>query len=193
MTDKSPSRQTLADYQTDYQQLSDDSLPQSLGFSARLNMLWDLAGIAPLQNEGRVLAVLGLNSNWKESEVRGWLQRDVLPPRLELHNMVKFLVAQLDDTADCEHWEAFISYGSPVVSSPISAKVYRADSIRREIAAMIFARITEQYGIAPATYNADQAFHRCISLMQKFNIYEAQDFQAGHLEPFKRVMFPENS
>jgi len=33
-------------------------------------------------------------------------------------------------------------------------------------------------------------FQRCLTLMQKFNIYELRDFQAGHLEPFKSFMFP---
>ena len=69
-------------------------------------MLWDLAGAAPAQTEGRVLGVMGINSGWRESDVRNWLQKDVLPSRQDLHNMVKFLVAQLDDNQDARRWQS---------------------------------------------------------------------------------------
>jgi len=105
--------------------------------------------------------------------------------------MVRFLVSHIDDAADPEHWEAFLLYGSPLVGSPVSQQAYQKDTHRRDIAALIFARVTERFAIAPASYDADLAFQRCLALMQKFNIYEAQDFQPGHLEPFKRVMFPD--
>jgi hypothetical protein len=170
--------------------LADAELPASLGFSARLNMLWDLAGAAPPQAEGRVLAILGINSNWRESEVRDWLQRDVLPPRLDLHNIVRFLVAQLGDCGNEKRWEAFLVYGSPIVSSPINHSLYREDQTRREIASMIFAQVTDEYGIPPSAYDADRVFQRCLTLMHKFNIYEIQDFQPGHLEPFRNYLFP---
>ena len=68
---------TVQDYAQEYLQVADDELPVSLGFSARLNMLWDLAGAAPPQIEGRVLSILGINSAWRESDVRKWLQKDV--------------------------------------------------------------------------------------------------------------------
>jgi hypothetical protein len=185
--DRGKSPQQLAD---DYQRLMDSELPISLGFSARLNMLWDLAGAAPAQTEGRVISILGLNSAWRESEVRQWLQKDVLPPRLDLHNIVKFLVAQLDDSQNARRWEAFLVYGSPIVSSPIKHSMYRDDQARRDIASMIFAQITDEYGIPPSAYQADKVFQRCLTLMHKFNIYELRDFQPGHLEPFKNYMFP---
>ena len=89
-------KKSVQEYAQEYQQSADSQLPLCLGFSARLNMLWDLAGAAPAQTEGRVLGVMGINSGWRESDVRNWLQKDVLPPRLDLHNMVRFLVAQLD-------------------------------------------------------------------------------------------------
>ncbi len=181
---------TVQDYAQEYLQVADDELPVSLGFSARLNMLWDLAGAAPPQIEGRVLSILGINSAWRESDVRKWLQKDVLPPRLELHNMVKFLVAQLNDSQNSQRWEAFLIYGSPIVSSPINHIMYRQDQTRREIASAIFAQITDEYGIAPSAYEADKVFQRCLTLMHKFNIYERRDFQPGHLEPFKNYMFP---
>jgi hypothetical protein len=154
-------------------------------------MLWDLANVAPPQAEGRVISLLGINSDWRETDVRKWLQKDVLPPRLDLHNMVKFLVAQLGEGQDLRRWEAFLVYGSPIVSSPVNQALYREDQTRREIASTIFAQITDEYGIPPTAYNADQVFQRCLTLMQKFNIYELRDFQAGHLEPFKSFMFPE--
>ncbi|MDG2412058.1 MAG: hypothetical protein P8M21_09450 [Halioglobus sp.] len=175
----------------EYVEHADSSLPLSLGFSARLNMLWDLANVAPPQAEGRVISLLGINSDWRETDVRKWLQKDVLPPRLDLHNMVKFLVAQLGEGQDPRRWEAFLVYGSPIVSSPVNQALYREDQTRREIASTIFAQITDEYGIPPTAYNADQVFQRCLTLMQKFNIYELRDFQAGHLEPFKSFMFPE--
>lgn len=174
----------------EYAELAEDRLPTCMGFSARLNMLWDLAGVAPSQLEGRVLGILGINSNWRESEVRKWLQKDVLPPRLDLYNMVRFLVKQLDAGQDPRRWEAFLVYGSPVVSSPVNHSMYREDQTRREIASLIFAQLTEEYGIAPSSYDADKAFQRCLTLMHKFNIYELQDFQPGHLEPFRNYMFP---
>jgi len=183
-------KKTVQEYAEQYQRLMDSQLPPSLGFSARLNMLWDLAGAAPAQAEGRVLAILGINSAWRESDVRNWLQKDVLPPRLDLRNIVKFLVAQLDDSQDLMRWEAFLVYGSPIVSSPINHSMYRRDQTRREIASMIFAQITEEYGIPPSAYDADKVFQRCLTLMHKFNIYELQDFQPGHLEPFRNYMFP---
>ncbi len=55
---------------------------------------------------------------------------------------------------------------------------------------MIFAQITDIYEIPPSAYQADTVFQRCLTLMQKFNIYELRDFQPGHLEPFKNYMFP---
>lgn len=183
-------KKTVEDYAAEYAALAQEALPATLGFSARLNMLWDLAGVAPAQIEGRVLGVMGINSDWRESEVRKWLQKDVLPPRLELHNMVRFLVAQLDDGQDVARWEAFLVYGSPVVSSPVNHSMYREDQTRREIASLIFAQLTDEYGIPPSAYDADKAFQRCLTLMHKFNIYELQDFQPGHLEPFRNYMFP---
>lgn len=173
-----------------YAELAQDNLPLHMGFSARLNMLWDLAGIVPSQAEGRVLAVLGVNKQWREGEVRKWLQKDVLPPREDLRNMVRFLVNYLDDAQGVERWEAFLIYGSPVVSSPVNHSMYREDQARREIASLIFAQLTDEYGIAPSSYDADKAFQRCLTLMHKFNIYELQDFQPGHLEPFRNYMFP---
>ena len=173
-----------------YAALAENELPVSLGFSARLNMLWDLAGAAPPQTEGRVLSLLGINRDWRESDVRKWLQKDVLPPRLDLHNMVRFLVAQLGEGQDERRWEAFLVYGSPIVSSPVNQAMYREDQTRREIASTIFAQITDEYGIPPSAYEADKVFQRCLTLMHKFNIYELRDFQAGHLEPFKSYMFP---
>lgn len=181
---------TVDDYATEFDQLMDTDLPFCLGFSARLNMLWDLAGAAPPQAEGRVISILAINRAWKESDVRKWLTKDVLPPRLDLHNMVKFLVAQLGEGQDVSRWEAFLVYGSPIVSSPISSAMYREDQTRREIASTIFAQITDEFGIAPSAYDADQVFQRCLTLMHKFNIYELRDFQSGHLEPFRNYMFP---
>ncbi len=182
-----PGVEELADR---YARLAAEELPVSLGFSARLNMLWDLAGAAPPQTEGRVLSLLGINREWRESDVRKWLQKDVLPPRLDLHNMVRFLVAQLGEGQDERRWEAFLVYGSPIVSSPVNQAMYREDQTRREIASTIFAQITDEYGIPPSAYEADKVFQRCLTLMHKFNIYELRDFQAGHLEPFKSYMFP---
>ena len=181
---------TVEEYAEDYQRSMAVELPVSLGFSARLNMLWDLAGAAPPQIEGRVISVLGINRDWRESEVRKWLQKDVLPPRLDLHNMVEFLVAQLTEGQDSRRWEAFLVYGSPIVSSPVNHSMYREDQTRREIASTIFAQITDEYGIPPSAYEADKVFQRCLTLMHKFKIYELRDFQSGHLEPFKSYMFP---
>lgn len=183
-------RKSVQECAEEYRQIADTQLPLCLGFSARLNMLWDLAGTAPAQTEGRVLGVMGVNSAWRESDVRNWLHKDVLPPRQDLHNMVKFLVAQLDDKQDTRRWEAFLVYGSPIVASPISDSMYREDKTRREIASMIFAQLTAEYAIPPSAYDADKVFQRCLTLMQKFNIYELQDFQPGHLEPFRNYMFP---
>lgn len=191
-TPANASGKNVPDYTDEFLRLAEQELPCATGFSARLNMLWDLAGAAPSQTKGRVLSILTINSQWRESEVRGWLQKDILPSRLDLRNMVRFLVAQLDDSHDAQRWEAFLIYGSPTVPSPITHGLYREDATRRKIASMIFARITAEYGIPPSAYEADQVFQRCLTLMHKFNIYEMQDFQSGHLEPFKNVMFPDH-
>lgn len=190
-SDERPHRgKSVDEYAAEFEQLREEKLPVSLGFSARLNMLWDLAGAAPPQAEGRVISIMGINRQWRESDVRKWLQKDILPPRLDLHNMVRFLVAQLDEGQDVRRWEAFLVYGSPIVSSPVSSAMYRTDQTRREIASTIFAQITDEYGIPPSAYEADEVFQRCLTLMHKFNIYELRDFQSGHLEPFKNYMFP---
>lgn len=181
---------SMEEYAAEFAAGAQDHVPVSLGFSARLNMLWDLAGAAPPQTEGRVLGVMAINPKWRETDVRKWLQKDEIPPRLDLYNMVKFLVAQLDAGQDVQRWEAFLLYGSPIVSSPVNSTMYREDQTRRKIASTIFAQITDEYGIAPSAYEADKVFQRCLTLMHKFNIYELRDFQAGHLEPFKNYMFP---
>lgn len=183
-------KKTVAQYAQDYQSIAESQLPVCPGFSARLNMLWDLAGVAPAQTEGRVLGIMGINSSWRESDVRNWLQKDILPSRLDLHNMVRFLVTAMEHNQDPRRWEAFLVYGSPIVSSPMSHSMYREDKTRREIASMIFAQLTAEYAIPPSAYDADKVFQRCLTLMQKFNIYELQDFQPGHLEPFRNYMFP---
>ena len=185
-------RKSIDEYAGEYRQLAAAEAPTALGFSARLNMLWDLSGAAPPITEGRILAIMGINSEWRESDLRGWLQRDVLPPPLQLRNMVSFLVQQLDGHQDVRHWEAFLVYGSPVVASPVNHAMYREDENRRAIATMIFAQITDKYAIPPSAYRADEVFQRCLTFMQKFNIYELRDFQAGHLEPFKNYLFPED-
>ena len=183
-------RKSVQEYAGEYNVMAESELPTSLGFSARLNMLWDLSGAAPPQTEGRIISILGINSGWRESEVRKWLQKDVLPPPLELHNMVTFLVSQLQGNQDVRHWEAFLVYGSPVVASPVNHVMYREDQTRRNIATMIFAQITDKYEIPPSAYQADEVFQRCLTFMHKFNIYELADFQPGHMEPFKNYMFP---
>lgn len=183
-------RKTVQEYALEYTQKKEDELPLSLGFSARLNMLWDLADVVPSQLEGRTVAILAINSEWRETEVRKWLQKDVLPPRIEFHNIVKFLVGQLQDSHNVERWEAFLLYGSPIVSSPVKHIMYREDQARRDIATMIFAQITDKYEIPPSAYEADEVFQRCLTFMHKFNIYELRDFQSGHMEPFKNYMFP---
>ena len=185
-------RKKLQEYATEYDQIKDDELPVSIGFSARLNMLWDLADVVPSQIEGRTLSILGINSKWRESDVRKWLQKDVLPPRLEFHNIVKFLVGQLQDSHNVQRWEAFLLFGSPIVSSPVKHIMYREDQARRDIATLIFAQITDKYEIPPSAYEADEVFQRCLTFMHKFNIYELRDFQSGHMEPFKNYMFPGN-
>jgi len=181
---------SVEDLSTEYQHTMEAELAPCVGFSARLNMLWDMAGAAPLQIEGRVISILGINTQWRETEVRAWLQKDILPPPLELRNMVKFLVSQLEGAQDVRRWEAFLIYGSPIVSSPVDSAMYRKDQVRRDIASMIFAQITDVYGIPPSAYQADTVFQRCLALMQKFNIYELRDFQPGHMEPFKNYLFP---
>ncbi|MEM1112855.1 MAG: hypothetical protein AAGI11_13165 [Pseudomonadota bacterium] len=180
----------LADYAEDFKRQRSNELPASLGFSARLNMLWDLVGIAPAQNEGRVISLLSLNPDWRESDVRKWLQKDVLPPPLELHNMVTFLVGHLEGRQDARQWQAFLVYGSPTVASPVEHAIYREDQNRKNIATMIFALITERYNIAPSSYDAEEVFQRCLTFMARMNIYEERDFQPGHLEPFKNFLFP---
>lgn len=183
-------RKAIRDYAEEFAQSREETLPVSLGFSARLNMLWDLADVVPSQIAGRITSILNINSDWRESEVRNWLQKDVLPPRLDFHNMVKFLVRQLQDSHNIQRWEAFLLYGSPIVSSPVKHIMYREDQARRHIATMIFAQITDKYEIPPSAYEADEVFQRCLTFMHKFNIYELRDFQAGHMEPFKNYMFP---
>ena len=81
-------RKSVQEYAGEYAQIKEDELPLSLGFSARLNMLWDLADVVPSQLEGRTVAILAINNEWRETEVRKWLQKDVLPPRIEFHNIV---------------------------------------------------------------------------------------------------------
>ena len=192
MTDTAMGSPTSVEESADqFAQIREEEVPVSLGFSARLNMLWDLAAVVPAQTDGRVIGVMGINREWRESDVRKWLQKDVLPPRLDLHNMVKFLVAQLQGNQDARRWEAFLVYGAPIVSSPVNHNLYREDETRRKIASTIFAQITDQYGIPPSSYDADKVFQRCLTLMHKFKIYELRDFQSGHLEPFKNYMFAE--
>lgn len=183
-------RKPVQEYAQQFQALCEEPAPVALGFSARLNMLWDLSGAAPPLDEGRVISLLGISAEWRESDVRAWLQKDVLPPREDLYNMVRFLVAQLGEHQDVRHWEAFLIYGPGVVSSPVDHLLYREDQGRRDIATMIFAQVSDRYKIPPSAYDAEEAFQRCLTLMYKLNIYEWRDFQPGHLEPFKNFMFP---
>ncbi|MEP1592919.1 MAG: hypothetical protein ABJK20_00030, partial [Halieaceae bacterium] len=118
---------TVQQYAAEYQALCDTELLPALGFSARLNMLWDLAAAAPSQFDGRVSGVMAINPQWKESDVRNWLQKDTVPPPLELHNMVKFLISQLPEGHNARRWEAFLIYGAPTVASPVDHLIYRED------------------------------------------------------------------
>lgn len=186
----SPTPAALA---SEFATLCEEPPAPPLGFSARLNLLLDLAAVVPARIEGRVLGVLAINPAWKELEVRRWLQQDQLPDRAELRRLVKLLVAQLGPEHDALRWEAFLVYGSPIVGSPVEHLLYREDRGRRDIASRIFALLTEQYAIPPSSYDADLVFQRCLKLMQQFNIYEWEDFQAGHMEPFRSVLFPETS
>ena len=95
---------------------------------------------------------------------RAWLQKDVLPPREDLYNMVRFLVAQLGEHQDVRHWEAFLIYGPGVVSSPVDHLLYREDQGRRDIATMIFAQVSDRYKIPPSAYDAEEAFQRCLDI-----------------------------
>ena len=104
--------------------------------------------------------------------------------------MVKFLAAQLDDQQDKRRWEDFLVYGSPVVASPHRHRIYRRGKHPPALCPKNFAPLTAEYAIPPSAYDADKVFQRCLTLMQKFNIYELQDFQPGHLEPFRNYMFP---
>lgn len=187
------SRPTPAELAERYAALGDEPTPPPLGFSARLNLLLDLAAVVPARTEGRVLGVLAINPGWKELDVRRWLQQDQLPPRDVLRHLVRLLVAQLGPQHDALRWEAFLIYGTPIVPSPVEYLLYSEDRGRRDIASRIFARLTEQFAIPPSSYDADLVFQRCLKLMQQFNIYEWEDFQAGHLEPFRSVLFPETS
>lgn len=166
---------------------------EPLGFSARLNLLLDLAAILPSRIEGRVLGVLAINPEWKEAEVRRWLQQDHLPSRPQLQALVQLLVARLGPGHDPQRWEAFLVYGSPLVASPVEHLLYREDRARLDIAARIFARLTERYEIPSSNYDADVVFQRRLQLMQQFHIYEWHDFQGGHMEPFRSVLFPADS
>jgi hypothetical protein len=186
-------RRPIQEHAARYAQLAAEELPTALGFSARLNMLFDLSNSVPSQTEGRITSIMALNSEWREVDVRKWLQKDVLPPPLELRNLVTFLVEQLEGLQDVRHWEAFLVYGSPVVASPVNQLMYREDQGRRRIATMIFAQITDKYDIPPSSYQAEQVFQRCLTFMHKLNIYELHDFQPGHMEPFKNYMFPGES
>ncbi|MCR9185405.1 MAG: hypothetical protein NXH81_08420 [Halieaceae bacterium] len=186
-------RPTPAALASAFAALGEEPLAPPLGFSARLNLLLDLAAVVPARIEGRVLGVLAINPAWKELEVRRWLQQDQLPDRAELRRLVKLLVAQLGPEHDALRWEAFLVYGSPIVGSPVEHLLYREDRGRRDIASRIFALLTEQYAIPPSSYDADLVFQRCLKLMQQFNVYEWEDFQAGHMEPFRSVLFPESS
>lgn len=188
--DRSGGNPSPAQLAAEYKRLLDEADLEPLGFSARLNLLLDLAAIVPSRLEGRVLGVLAINPEWKEAEVRRWLQQDHLPQRRQLQALVRLLVARLGAGHDPRRWEAFLVYGSPVVASPVEHLLYREDRGRRDIAARIFARLTERYEIPPSSYDADVVFQRCLQLMQQFNIYEWQDFQAGHMESFRSVLFP---
>lgn len=189
MTTPRNTRPSVEELGRRYRAISPPDSSVATGFSARLNLLWDLAGVVPGQLEGRVLAILALNPEWRETDIRRWLQQDVLPARPVLRSMVHFLVAELGEEHDPLRWEAFLVYGAPIVSSPLEHLLYRADSGRREIAARIIARLTERFRIPPSSYDAAALFQHCLRLMQQFNIYEWQDFQAGHLELFHNLLF----
>ena len=49
---------TVEDYAREYEEIMDRELPVSLGFSARLNMLWDLAGTRYLPDPDYQLPIL---------------------------------------------------------------------------------------------------------------------------------------
>ena len=60
-------RTTVEEFAEQYAQMKDEELPVSLGFSARLNMLWDLVGVVPSQTEGRVISVLGVEQSHRSN------------------------------------------------------------------------------------------------------------------------------
>ena len=87
-------RKSLDDCAREYAEMSQDKLPSSLGFSARLNMLWDLAGVAPSQFEGRVLVFTNTGpapEQPRPSSIKG-------PPPTSLAQVVELPAPQLDVT-----------------------------------------------------------------------------------------------
>ena len=60
-------QKSVHDYAVEYQDLHLEELEPCLGFSARLNLLWDLAGAALPQTDGRVLSLLAINHDWKKA------------------------------------------------------------------------------------------------------------------------------
>ena len=86
MTTTRTTRPPVEELSRRYRAISPPDSSVAMGFSARLNLLWDLAGVVPGQLEGRVLAILALKPEWRESDIRRWLQQDVLPPRAVLRS-----------------------------------------------------------------------------------------------------------
>jgi len=188
---KLPVRKDQAQYKAEFEAISEDRFPSSLGFSQRLNMLINLAapGIPNFAN-GRAVVLSNLNDEWAQADVRRWLDKDDVPSRKDLRNLVRFLVGQLDDSHKAEPWEAFLVYGAETVPSPAASLMSMRTREKRRKASEIIATIVRTHNVPPSSYNAEEVYQQCLMLMDEYRIQpEEHEVQPGHINMIAARLF----
>jgi hypothetical protein len=155
------------------------------GFSARLNLLCSLAGERDL-GAGRVDDIAALNEKWPLERVRRWLTADEVPPLATLQTLVGFLAARLSTQERALHWEAFLLYGSELVSRPPHHLGTREDTRLMMLAANLLTDIARDHRIAADSYDADAALSKTVETLKSLNV--DPDSERGLQEAHRRIV-----
>ncbi|MEM1143099.1 MAG: hypothetical protein AAGI88_10995 [Pseudomonadota bacterium] len=155
------------------------------GFSARLNMLFSLAGEREIARQ-RPSVLAALVPDWTTRQIRGWLTEDIVPSSIDLDLLVRYLASRLANDADHRHWEAFLLFGTDLVPNPLYQSQRQNERKLTQMATDLILELARENKLAPDSYDAQLALARMTAALRDLNVDPDQGFiQDGH----KRMLF----